>query len=560
MKNRIVRNARRTVVENLEGRTLFATGVVSGFIFLDRNGDGAFGTGEGKFGAGLWTVYLDKNSNGALDSGEPSTPNGTQGSYVFNGLATGNYKVSLVQRSGYTATIPSPAAKTVAVTDGKTTVQNFGQRFTALGGLIRGYLYNDANGNGAKDTGESPLAGWTVYTDTNKSGALDTGDLKSSVTDANGLYFFENMADGVYRIREVLQAGWSIVKPTLGYYDVTMASSAQIDNSFFNKQGTVVNTAKINGTLYNDANNNGALNTGEAGLASWTVYIDANQNGALDSGEKSTTTASNGTYSFTALAAGTYQVRSVLKTGYHFTAPAVGYQNVTLAAGATSAAINFLASNVVVTNNAKINGTFYNDANGNYKLDASEGTLASWTAYLDANNNGKLDTGEKTAVSAANGTYSFTGLAAGTYKVRAVSKAGYRITAPSTGYFNVTLAAGGTSSANNFLATTKARITGYVYNDANANGTKDSTEAGLANWRIYIDLNKNGQLDTGEVSILTSSTGYWAFEGISAATYTIRVIQQTGYQATIPTGGVGTFALAAAQTKSNVMFGEKKIV
>ena len=79
--------------------------------------------------------------------------------------------------------------------------------------------------------------------------------------------------------------------------------------------------ATINGTVINDANNNGVQDTGESGLSGWTVFLDQNANGVLDSGETSTTTDANGNYTFTNLASDTYIVTQQVPTGFTQTFP-----------------------------------------------------------------------------------------------------------------------------------------------------------------------------------------------------------------------------------------------
>lgn len=77
-----------------------------------------------------------------------------------------------------------------------------------------------------------------------------------------------------------------------------------------------------------------------------------------------------------------------------------------------------------------LRGVLYNDRNGNHKRDRNEPALAGWKVYLDKNNNGQFDKGEPTALSDANGAYSFTGLAAGSYNVAVVPKLGWIETSP----------------------------------------------------------------------------------------------------------------------------------
>ncbi|MGO9113784.1 MAG: LamG-like jellyroll fold domain-containing protein [Thermoguttaceae bacterium] len=87
--------------------------------------------------------------------------------------------------------------------------------------------------------------------------------------------------------------------------------------------------SQISGTLWNDLNDNGARDAGDPGLAGWTVYLDANGNGQLDPGEVSTTTAADGSYSFSNLPAGSYTVAEVTKPGWVETSPGTTAQPIT---------------------------------------------------------------------------------------------------------------------------------------------------------------------------------------------------------------------------------------
>ncbi len=77
---------------------------------------------------------------------------------------------------------------------------------------ITGTVFNDLNGNGALDAGESGLSGWTVFIDPNLNGILDNGE-PYAVTDANGNFSLDNLngyatgPGGVTYLSIVLQVG-----------------------------------------------------------------------------------------------------------------------------------------------------------------------------------------------------------------------------------------------------------------------------------------------------------------------------------------------------------------
>ena len=103
-----------------------------------------------------------------------------------------------------------------------------------------------------------------------------------------------------------------------------------------------------------------------------------------------------------------------------------------------------------------------------------------------------------------------------------------------------------------------AVISGTVFNDANGDKVKQTTEAGLSAWRVYIDKNNNGVLDSGETSVLSDGSGKYSFTALAAGTYVVRIVAKTGCKLTPPTGGSFSLTLANGATASGKNFGEKK--
>jgi hypothetical protein len=130
------------------------------------------------------------------------------------------------------------------------------------------------------------------------------------------------------------------------------------------------------------------------------------------------------------------------------------------------------------------------------------------------------------------------------------------------GVFTVTEVAsdakGNKSPTVSFVDTVTASlgsIAGVVFNDANSDGKRETTELGLGLWKVYLDLNKNGKLDTGDVSATTDINGKFSFAKLAAGTYELRIVPVTGDTATTPT--LITVTLAAGQNLTTELFGEK---
>jgi len=179
--------------------------------------------------------------------------------------------------------------------------------------------------------------------------------------------------------------------------------------------------------------------------------------------------------------------------------------------------------------------------------------------YADANLNGMWDTVEAYAMTDSSGNYTLRSLPAGTHRVRAEGRTGWRGTTPSAGYHSVTLSAGGSSTGKRFGFTQKVLISGTVFSDANGNRAKDSGEAGLSGWRVFIDANGDGVFNSTERSVLTDAAGNWSFKNLAAGTYRVRVVQQSGWTRTTPTAGYYSVTLTSGQASTGKLFGERRI-
>lgn len=81
----------------------------------------------------------------------------------------------------------------------------------------------------------------------------------------------------------------------------------------------------------------------------------------------------------------------------------------------------------------RIEGSHFDDLNGNGLRDPGEPGLAGITTFLDLNSNGRLDPGEPSTVSDANGNFRFSNLSPGTYRVTAILPPGRVFTTPRSG-------------------------------------------------------------------------------------------------------------------------------
>jgi hypothetical protein len=185
-------------------------------------------------------------------------------------------------------------------------------------------------------------------------------------------------------------------------------------------------------------------------------------------------------------------------------------------------------------------------------------SFATTTFSASLCQNGALDAGESSTISDSKGNYVFN-VPAGDYQVREIPAGGYRITSPSKTLYDLTLSAG-EATTRFFGNTTNVLISGYVYNDKNANGIKDAGEAGLSGWRVFVDVDGDGVFDGDEPSTLTDATGKYRLTSVGGGTWRIQVALPSKWTGTVPGSAARKITLASGGTTSNKNFGVKQIV
>ena len=95
---------------------------------------------------------------------------------------------------------------------------------------------------------------------------------------------------------------------------------------------------------------------------------------------------------------------------------------------------------------------------------------------------------------------------------------------------------------------TTGTITGNLFNDQNADGVEDGTDAGLAGRTVYLDLNNDASPDPGDPTAVTDSNGNYTFNNVTPGTYQLGVVLPQGWQVTTNGAALPSVAVTAGQT------------
>lgn len=493
---------------------------LSGTVFVDGNANGLLdGSETGRLG-GVQLHLLD-----SLNNVVGATTSAADGTYSFTNLTAGNYTVVETQPGGYGSSTPNSIPVTVP-TSGVSGI-NFGETTGSLAGVV----YNDVDRSGALNAGDIGISGVLLtLTGTDANGHAVT---LTATTAADGSFAFTGLLSGAYGVTETQPANYTSGTNSAGTAGGTVAGDTVNGITLGAAQGaTQYNFGElvsvppgrgaISGTVFIDADKNGAFNTGETGLAGVSLTLRDNLGNVLGHA----TTGAGGAYSFGNLAPGNYTIEETQPPAYGSSTPN------------TLTPVAVTANNLTGNENfgetyGSLAGYVYIDANNNAAKDAGEAPIAGVTVTLTGTDVNGASV-NRTALTQADGSYLFDQLLTGIYTITETQPAQYGDGRDALGTAGGTLApdvtsniglGGGIDAMGYDFGERQAALSGRVFIDANKDAALDNGEAGLGGVTLKL-------LDSGNNVLATTTTaadGSYTFAGLSAGNYSVLETQPNGY-------------------------------
>jgi len=584
---------------------------VGNFVWFDANKDGIQDADEVGV-AGVTVTLTDAVGNPVIDlDGNPVKPVTTDanGKYEFTNLMPNverivanpgeqNYKVTFTPPAGYSATKSYAAAdgekdsngaeSDVTLTEGQNDeTVDFG---LVADGTIGDTLFWDVDNNGGSEPSgaDKPLAGVTVkLTYTTPAGVEKT---LTTVTDENGKYSFKDLAPGDYVVT-VDKASLATVCPECTAQthapsgDLTAAegqelsltskvtlSPGKMTNNDQDWAFTgVANTAIVKAIAEPTEVPAGGFTPGTSVTYTLTVTNEGPSPATgviaqdkLPSGVTFVSAEGDGTYD---AASGKWDLSTeVIEKGATRTLRIT----VTIDASAAGSVVTNTAtiekqdqigdkkpdntSSVPLTAGYTIAGKLYNDADASFSSSDSEAPYAGVTvALLKKDGTPVLDKDGNpvTAVTDAEGKYSFSGLPLGEYTVSVVDPtsgplAGTKPTEAYTGRYkttaDVTIAeATGSVIDVNFGFVKPASVGDKVWMDVNRDGIQDADEPAMPGVTVTLTRADGSAVTDASgnpvAAVTTDANGQYKFENLLPGDYKVTFTNPAGYEATVSDAG-----------------------
>lgn len=550
---------------------VYAPVVIGGTIFHDLDADGIRDSGEVDGVEGVTLILYNTPNDVIVEEAVSSS----DGSYVFPPVQPGTYHVKLLVPSEEFLVSPLAdggntfdSSYEPAMTPSVRIVSGFDAGSLFDGGLYEVastsfYLWNDSNGNGIQDEGESPYSSDATVNIYDPSSSDPTSPVATGTIASDGTFTYD-LAPGSYTVEVVLSDANALFSPQdQGSDDTTdsdvdingMASITVVSGEQSNISAGVTSMPGVASCVFLDSNGNGVQDEGEPPLPDVQVEL-YHANGTLAA---VTTSDETCFYELVAPQVGDYFVTVVLPQDYELS-PVVdgGNQISSNDNGSNNSPVATLTLgsvqdswNVGMYVPVSIGNRVWNDLDGDGIQDGEEPGIGDIVVSLNNQDGIEVATTETDDT----GHYLFEGLSPGNYSVVFQLPDGYVFTIPAkttaeivdpadgsyayddvtsdvdrdTGATPVIMFSSGTLSlsldAGMFIPVS---INGTTWHDINADGFHDKSLEPVLEGSTIILYDVDGDIAIGTSALVVGSSGIWSIDDLPPGTYSAQIQAPSG--------------------------------
>ena len=521
-------------------------GDASGHLFIDSDGDGVQDPGEPDLAGIDVTITLPDGSTTIVTTN-------AGGDWILTDIPIGDIAADVDEGD---ADFPADHMLSTANDPQHLTVTDAGVATASPVGYappatITGVAWHDTDGDGIQDASEPPLEGIvvTLWQDSDGDGHPDTV-AATTTTLPDGTYMFDGLEPGDYQVRFSFPAPLTPTVADRGSDDSVDSDVDAIGHSqlfplsageaLSHVDGGAYAPVTIGDLVWSDTDGDGAMDPGEPGAGGVDVTATwAGPDGVIgtaDDREFTTITATDGSYSFTGLAPGTYEVTIAVPTGAELTFGDTPYLVQTTSGSEIDTADFGLAGTT------RIEGIVWLDLDHDGDLDPDEPTLGGTTVTATwAGTDGIFGNGDDVAYTLetdGSGNYSIDGLPSGEYElavdtstVPAGLTATYDLDGVADSTTGFTAAPGETVTDVDFGYGGWGSIGGTVWLDVDGDSTLDAGEPGFegADVRV-IWAGLDGEMGTADdvvFDLLTDADGAYSVGNLPPGEYGVAVDEST---------------------------------
>lgn len=529
--------------------------------------------------------FLDANYNGFLDEGEAALSGvklelikqasgksvttmvcGEDGLFSFSGLREGTYRVRAVLPEGaaYTCVVEGGnqfkartgrreyTVENIAVSTGETRDMVVG---AILPATISGVAYLDDDFSGTQNGKEKVVSGMVVYLWDAAGNQVATDR-----TSAKGVYTFEDLTPGQYRLTTSAKKGYAFTRLGDGNVMLNLSDgegeselfTVQLGDQLTDMDMGMILPGVVEGVFFADQNDNGVQDADEGGLKGTMVRLmsEEGEHFAAEIGE-------DGAFRFDAVMPGRYYLRYELPEGGVVAVAAKGGNTLTGDQVGATDWFNFAAGDTYQAPLAgglllgEISGTVFADHNGSGVQEAGEEAISDGVTLVLTPSRRNID--EATVIPGADGSFYFGSLRPDTYTLTVSWEGGLVMSrtdglqlpllAGLTGQnITIDLAMGDRYTGQALGGMQPASLQGQAWLDESNDGIMDAQEARPEGVTITVTDEITGNT---YATLRTGADGSFHLDGIIPGSYTLTCQLTDGL--TAPKAGDSTFAEAAGR-------------